>query len=104
MSGAAAQLLRSLVGRTGLDPDRILVGRFHSVDWRSLTFNGERHELSLRLTGSDPAAALAQLRERISDAEWPLVGHVVADIVIVSETIKRDGSIIVAIEALTLTD
>ena len=104
MSGAAAQLHRSLVARIGLDPDRVLIGRFHSVDWQSLTFTGERHELSLRLTGPDPASALAVLRCGLAEVEWSLVGHVVADIVIVGDRVDDDGAILVEIEALTLTD
>lgn len=104
LSCAATQLLRALVARTGLDPDRILVGRFRSVDWQSLTFIGERHEISLRLSGPDPDAALAQLRRGLADAEWQLNGHVVADILIVGEKASGDGSIVVELEALTLTD
>ena len=104
MSGAAAQLHRSLVARIGLDPDRVLIGRFHSVDWQSLTFTGERHELSLRLTGPDPDQALARLRDGLADAEWRLFGHIVADIVIVGDEVSDDGSIWVDLEALTLTD
>lgn len=104
ISGAAAQLLRSLVARSGLDWNRILIGRFHSVDWQSLTFTGERHELSLRLTGPDPEQALARLREGLVDAEWQLFGHVVADILIVGQDVSDDGSILVDLEALTLTD
>jgi len=90
--------------RTGLDLDRISVGRFLSVDWQSLTFTGERHELSLRLAGPDPAAALALLRVGLAEAEWQLHGHVVADIVIVGDKAHDDGSITVELEALTLTD
>ena len=104
LSGAAAQLLRCLMARIGLDPDRILIGRFHSVDWQSLTFTGERHELSLRLVGPDSDQALARLRDGLGDAEWQLSGHVVADILIVGQEKSGDGSILVDLEALTLTD
>ena len=58
LSSAAAALLRSLLARTGLDQNRIVVGRFHSVDWQSLTFTGERHEITLRIAGPDAARAL----------------------------------------------
>lgn len=102
LSNAAAQLLRELTKRTGLDPQGIVVGRVQSVDWQSLTFVGERHELSLRLAAPDAVAALARLRDGLADAEWTLCGHVVADIVIVGEELASDGSIRVAIEALTL--
>ena len=103
LSCAAAQLLRALLARTGLDRNRISIGRFHSVDWQSLTFTGERHEISLRLAGPDPAPALAQLRDGLAEAEWQLEGHLVADILIVGEKASSDGSIVVDIEALTLT-
>ena len=93
-----------MVARTGLDADRISVGRFLSVDWQSLRFTGERLELCLQLIGPDAATALAQLRDRLSEVEWQLCGHVVADIVIVGETTASDGSIMIEIEALTLTD
>ena len=104
LSTAAAQLMDSLVERSGLDRNRISIGRFQSVDWQSLTFTGERHEISLRLAGPDAAPALALLRYGLAEAEWRLVEHVVADILIVSETTAGDGSITVAIEALTLSE
>lgn len=104
LSCAATQLLRALRARSGLENDEIIVGRFQSIDWQSLTFTGERHELLLRLAGPDPNAALARLRCDLADAEWALRGHVVADIVIIGEKKVADGSIEVAIEALTLTD
>lgn len=104
LSAAAAQLLRSLVTPTGIGRDRIVIGRFHSVDWQSLTFIGECHEISLRLRGPDPETALATLRNGLADAEWQLEGHVVADILIVRETAAEDGSILVELEALTLSD
>ena len=104
LSNAGGQLLRSLIVRTQLSPDRISVGRFHSVDWQSLTFTGERHEFSLRLAGPDPAPALALLRCDLAKVEWSLIGHVVADILIVGEKLSPDGTILVEIEALTLTD
>ncbi len=104
LSCAATLLLRSILARTGLDRDRFFIGRFRSVDWQSLTFIGERHEISLRLAGPDVGGALEQLRAGLAEAEWQLKGHVVADIVIVGEKTASDGSIMVEIEALTLSD
>jgi len=103
LSPVAAQLLHALVARIELANDRITIGRFDSVDWQSLTFIGERHEISLRLTGPDAAPALALLRIRLNDAEWQLGGHVVADILVVGDRASADGSILVEIEALTLS-
>ncbi len=104
LSSAAAALLRSLLARTGLDQNKIVVGRFHSVDWQSLTFTGERHEITLRLAGPDAARALGLLRDWLAEAEWALEGHVVAEILIVGEEVEPDGSILVDLEALTLSD
>ena len=56
------------------------------------------------MAGPDAAHALALMRSGLAEAEWRLVGHVVADILIVAETAAPDGSITVAIEALTLSD
>ena len=104
LSAAAALLLRSLLARAGLDQDRILLSKFRSVDWQSLTFTGERHEIGLRLRGPGAAESLARLRDGLADAEWDLQGHVVADIVIVAARSANDGSIDVDLEALTLSD
>jgi hypothetical protein len=104
LSPAAALLLRSLLARAGLDADRILLSKFRSVDWQSLTFTGERHEIGLRLRGPHAADALARLRDGLGDAEWALPGHVVADILIVGTRAAGDGAIDVDLEALTLSD
>ena len=104
LSPAAALLLRSLVARAGLARHRIFIGRFRSVDWQSLTFTGERHEIGLRLPGPGADDALARLRDGLADAEWNLDGHVVADILIMATRPSSDGSIDVDLEALTLSD
>ncbi len=104
LSLAAAALLRSLLARTGLDQNRIVVGRFQSVDWQSLTFTGERHEITLRIACPDAARALGLLRDGLAEAEWALEGHVVAEILIVGEDVEPDGSILVDLEALPLSD
>ena len=57
LSVAAAGLLRALIARAGVDRDRILLTDFRSVDWQSLTFVGERHEMELRIPGPDADAA-----------------------------------------------
>ena len=104
LSAAAAQLLRSLMSRAGLEHDHLFVSSFRSVDWQSLTFIGERHEICLRLTGPDVATTLSRLRTGIEDAEWQLRGYLVADVIITSEQVADDGSAFVNIEALTLSD
>ena len=90
--------------RAELGRIRVLLSKFCPVDWQSLTFTGERHEIGLRLLGPDAAGALARLRDGLADAEWALPGHVVADIVIVATSPVDDPSIEVTLEALTLSD
>ena len=104
LSAAAALLLRSLMARAGLGRDRIFITKFRSVDWQSLTFTGERHEIGLRLSGPDAADALTSLSDGLAGAEWDLAGHVVAEILILATHAANDGSIEVELEALTLSD
>ena len=103
LSTAATGLLRALIARTQIPRDRILLTDWHSVDWQSLTFVGERHEITLRLTGADARAACERLGNGIADAEFAIPGQIVADIAIVgSGKEAKDGSVIVSIEALTI--
>ena len=104
ISSAAALLIRSIMTRAGLDHDRMFISECRSVDWQSLTFTGERHILCLGLSAPGAVAAAARLRDGIGDAEWHLRGHVVADIMITGERMADDGSILVSLEALTLSN
>ncbi|MDQ3077463.1 MAG: hypothetical protein M3Q83_01320 [Pseudomonadota bacterium] len=105
LSAAAAGLLRSLLARAGVDRDRILLTDFRSVDWQSLTFVGERHEISLRLPAPDAASIVARLGERLEDVEWHVPGQIVADIGLDGSPIHAaDGSVILNIEALTIVE
>lgn len=103
MSHAAAALLRSLLNRAGVERSRILLTEFKSVDWQSLTFVGERHEIELRIPGPDAASVAIRLEDRLSEEEFDLPGHVVADIQLARPPIEhRDGTITLEIEALTI--
>lgn len=105
LSVAAAGLLRSLLARAGVDRDRILLTDFRSTDWRSLTFVGERHEFALRLAGIDAARIVERLTDRLEDVEWHIPGQIVADIGLEGPPLEAsDGSIILTIEALTITE
>ena len=104
MSQAASALIRALAGRARVSRDRILLTDVHSVDWRSLTFNGERHQIDLRIPGPDARAIVDRMCDKLEDAEFTIPGHFVADIAVVG-TPKRgfDGSISLTVEALTLS-
>lgn len=72
LSPAAAGLLRALIARAGIDRDRILLSDFRSVDWQSLTFVGERHEMELRVPGPEAAALAERLTAGLADAEFSI--------------------------------
>lgn len=105
MSPAAAGLLRALLGRAGIDRDRILLTDFRSTDWQSLTFVGERHELELRIPGPSAQELAERLICGLADAEFSVPGHIVADISVAGERRSNsDGSISLQIEALTIVE
>jgi len=104
MSAAAAALLRVLIARAGAPRDRILLSDAQSVDWRSLTFTGERHQLELRITGPGSRPIAERMCDGLEDAEFSIPGLIVADIAVASApSLSLDGSIKLTIEALTVT-
>jgi len=105
LSAAAAGLLRAILARTGVNRDRILLTEFRSVDWQSLTFIGERHEMVLRVPPPDAPALAARLSDGLADSEFAIPGQIVADIGLERPPSRnRDGSISLRIEALTIAE
>lgn len=105
MSPAASALLRALTARAGVARDRILLTDAHSIDWRSLTFAGERHHLSLRLPGRDSLSAVERMCAGLSEAEFSIPGVLVADIGVLGTPQRAaDGSTELTIEALTIAE
>jgi hypothetical protein len=105
MSRAASALLRALVGRAKVPRDRILLTEAESVDWRSLTFTGERHQIELRIPGPDSRAIVERMCADLGDAEFSIPGVIVADIGISGAPSQApDGSTTVTIEALTVEE
>jgi len=105
MSAAAAGLLRALLQRAGVDRNRILLMDFQSTAWNSLTFDGERHRLSLRVPGPDARSVVDRLLDGLDDHEFAIAGHVVADIAMEgTPTTAADGSMVMTLEALTVAD
>lgn len=103
MSAAAAALLRALIARGGVTRDRILLSDAESVDWRSLTFAGERHQLHLRVPAPDSRHIVERMCKNLEDAEFSIPGVIVADIT-VRDTPRfgLDGATSLTIEALTI--
>ena len=103
MSPAAAMLLRALIARSAVERNRILLTEANSVDWRSLTFTGERHQLSLRVSGSDSLAIAERMCSGLEEAEFSLPGVLVADIEVARKPRRAlDGTTEFIVEALTL--
>lgn len=105
LSPAAAAVLRALIGRARVSRDRILLTDVRSVDWQSLTFNGERHQIELRIVGPHADAVAECMCDGLGDAEFCIPGLIVADITVTGlPKCAGDGSISLSIEALTVTD
>ena len=105
LSPAAASLLRALLARAGIHRDRILLTEFRSIDWQSLTFIGERHEMQLRVPPPDAMSLASRLCEGLSDAEFAIPGQIVADIGLERPpSHNRDGSVTLHMEALTVAE
>ena len=105
ISPAASALLRLLIGRARVTRDRILLTGLETADWRSLTFAGERHQMSLRVTGADSRGAVDRMCSGLEDAEFSIPGLLVADIALLTgPTRALDGSIELTIEALTIAE
>lgn len=105
LSPAAAGLLRALIARAGIDRDRILLTEFRSIDWQSLMFIGERHEMELRVPGPDADRLARQLTAGLADAEFSIPGQIVADIGLHRPPKRNgDGSVTLHIEALTIAE
>lgn len=103
MSPAASALLRCLTGRARVPRDRILLSDVYSVDWRSLTFTGERHELELRIPGPDSRLVVDRMCDGLEDAEFSIPGVIVADIALMGPpALAPDGSTSITIEVLTV--
>lgn len=105
MSPAAAGLMRALLSRAGVDRNRILLSDFRSIDWRSLTFAGERHRIELRIPEPGAAAVAQSLTRDLGEAEFTIPGQIVADIAVDGAMIEHpDGAVSLTIEALTIAE
>lgn len=105
LSAAAGGLLRAMLARAGEGRDRILLTDLQSVDWQSLTFVGERHRMRFRICAPLADALLARFTNRLDDAEFSIPGQILASIAVEGRPARNaDGSITIAVEALTITE
>lgn len=94
------RLLAQLVERAG---PPATIERAVSRPWSSALFEGRRHIIVLRLTGTDVAARRARFIEGLESAEWLLPGHFVADTCIDEDHMDADG-VLFELSALTIMD
>lgn len=69
--------------------------------WASITFAGARHHFRLNLRGEGAAAAADAFLTGLSEREFRLRGHILADIALI-EDVRDEGSIRLTLEALTV--
>jgi hypothetical protein len=106
LSAAGAALLRMLLDRAADDRQRFLLSSWTSVDWQSMTFNGERHRAAFRLTGPDAMQVARRWTDGLEDAEFDLgPTRFLAEIAVSDGPVDHgaDG-VTLALEALTLAD
>jgi hypothetical protein len=105
MSPAAGALLRAVTARARVERNRILLTDVHSTDWQSLTFNGERHQFALRVSGADSGDVVRRMCAGLEDVEFSIPGLIVADIGVVGAPRRAiDGATELTIEALTIVE
>jgi hypothetical protein len=103
MSPAASGLLSGLGARSGAPREQILLTEIRSTDWQSLTFDGQRHRIGLRITGPFSKTVAERMIDRIEDVEFVIPGIIVADVhVAEAPSRQHDGTTALVIEALTL--
>lgn len=83
----------------------MVIEEIRSRSWASATFVGARHELTFRIEGQGAQAAAGAFLETLTDAEFELRNHVLADIALVAEErLDGGGCVRISLEALTVED
>jgi hypothetical protein len=102
---AATALLRAIGAKFSLFDGAFSVEENKSRSWASVTFTGSRHRLTFSLQGRAANAAADSFIETLTEADFPLRGHVLADIALAGDerSIARER-VQLTIEALTVED
>jgi len=103
MNDATTALLRAVRMRfAGL---QIVIEEIRSRSWASATFAGARHELTFRIEGEGAGAASRMFLETLTEAEFELRNHILADIALVAdERLDCGNGVRISLEALTVED
>ena len=97
---AATLLERALIGNAATAGVAIDIAAATATRWASATFVGARHRLTI--AGSYGATAATWLGG-LAEADLPLRGHLVADLV-VTEQAHADGRFTAIVEVLTVEE
>jgi hypothetical protein len=65
--------------------------------WASITFSGARHRLHFQTVGAEAKGLIASIAARLAEVEFTLRGHIVADIAVISQSVRE-----LVLEALTV--
>ena len=102
-SDASAALRRALHAKLG-PRELFVIEEMRSRSWASVTFEGARHEVTLRLTGDGTRATTEQFLAGLEVEEFALRGHILADIVVVGRDDLADRDVRIRLEALTVEE
>jgi hypothetical protein len=72
--------------------------------WCSATFIGAQHRITLRLDADAPLIAVKSFAARLPEAELPLAGHVVVDLVVDAVRQEDEQSAFLDLAVLTIED
>ena len=82
-----------------------MLTEIRSVDWHSLTLDGERHAIRLRFPGPEAELLVAGFIQGIEEAEFAIPGQILADIALARQPARSpDGSVTLEMEALTIAE
>ncbi len=101
---ALKQLSRTLHATFATFGGEVEVEALESRSWASVTFSGARHTLRLGLSGGGASEAADRFLSGLTEAEFELKGHIVADMALVSDRRDDGGRVLLTLEALTVED
>jgi hypothetical protein len=93
----AAALLALAGARAGIDDAGFR-------PWCSATFLGAQHRMTLRIGGVHALEHADRLASILPEAEFPIPGHIVADLTVDAIRLQEDGTVLVDLAVLTIED
>lgn len=106
MTDDAATALLQAIGASFAGIDAVFrVQELSSRSWASVTFSGARHRVTFCLEGAVAGSAADAFVTQMSEAEFDLDGHILADIALLGADRSPSGDRVqLRLEALTVED